>query len=217
MFNERTRLEYAREWENHQDRGRWFDGNDFVGYIQSQMDTFMIGLHKFCLATWINPASDGALFSYGARDDNIQPTYFHMGLRGARMEVEYSEGQFTHRNAQSYPRDDFFHSRRFYSSSDMDIITYGEWQYVQFSLIPNEIDRNTIITYSHNTVDRDTAHFDDILLIASEFSHPETKVGNYLIGAQDRGTRVFTDELDGVAHKQNLDLDNTYRGWMYLL
>jgi hypothetical protein len=33
IFNDRTRLEYAREWEAHIDRGRWFDGNDFVGIV----------------------------------------------------------------------------------------------------------------------------------------------------------------------------------------
>jgi len=34
IFNNRTRLEYARDWEKHADRGRWFDGNDFVGEIR---------------------------------------------------------------------------------------------------------------------------------------------------------------------------------------
>jgi len=49
----------------------------------------MIGYYKFSFAAWINPATSGALYSYGQEYDNIKPTFFHLGLRGERMEVEY--------------------------------------------------------------------------------------------------------------------------------
>ena len=215
IFNNRTRLEYARDWEKHADRGRWFDGNDFVGEIRWADSNAQIGYYRFSFEAWINPATSGALYSYGHDHDNIKPTFFHLGLRGNRMEVEYSEGQFTHHNQQSYPRSNYFHPRRFYSSSDMDIITYNDWQLVQYSLIPDAINRNTLITYTHNIVDRDTATFDGFLLNVSEFQSESNDNGTILIGAQDRSNEIWTDEWNDVPHKQNLDLDNMYRGWIF--
>jgi hypothetical protein len=179
----------------HSTRGDWFDGRyDFKSFHGGLPLT--VSVHF-----WVKPYHAGTILSTNGVHDELSQHVIHVGIRGNRLEAGVQRGDDHHYGHGERPnrihygdqfalqgtKDGQHLPNTHYSQTDMDVVTYREWQRVGFSFDYDGFNDVLSFGYYVNNVRVDGARR---RLYFGMSAHEHVFPTLNLIGAQERDDAI---------------------------